>query len=110
MTARGFEHVTATGTRQVCVVEHDRARIGLELFVECAGELTQRSSALVAIRSGVAARHVLEGESTLPGPRDAHDDDDLRTVETARRLDRGRTKLAEGACECAPLSVVETQG
>ncbi len=103
MSARRLEHVASCGASEIRVVEDDLANARGQLFVECAGELPQGPSALVAVEAVVATSHVFLCDAALPSSRDAHDEDDLRVLRRAWPREKTRTSRAERAVESCPV-------
>jgi hypothetical protein len=77
-----------------------------QFLLERAGEVAQRSAALVAVQPRVAAPLVLACGSALPRSRDAHHEDDLAVP---ARASRGGAAQAEGALDLSALGLVERE-
>jgi hypothetical protein len=107
MFARCLDHVAPRRSGEPRVVEDDPPSARSELLVECAGELTERASTLVAIETKVATRDVVAGQSAFPRSGDAHEQNDIRVLMRMRSLDPGPARRAERASK--GCSVVGTQ-
>src|SRR6266511_4636359 len=109
MPACRLDHVASRGAGEIRVVEDDPPHACRQRLVQCVGELTQRSSVLVAIETAIATGNVLLGNTALSGSGNAHDDDHVSVVGWAGSRGASRTRRAECPGEDRSLVVVEAE-